>query len=783
MKIAKTGVHTVGDVISLIFKIIGTILLIVVTTGLIFSCIFVIYMKTNLTTGLDIDPESFTLSLSSKLYYTDPDTGLDEELVTLQSDEFRVWTDYEEIPLDMVHALVAIEDHRFYQHQGVDWYRTAGAFVNMFLSMKDTFGGSTVTQQLIKNLTKEDEVTVQRKLLEIFRALEFEKEYDKVQILEWYMNVVYFGYKRYGVGAAADFYFGKTVSELSLAECASIIGITNNPSRFNPYLNSEQNKKRQEEVLSAMYRYGYISEAQLRAAKAEKLVFKRGENSTVDTVVYTWFEEAVINDVIADLMDLRGISEYAAKILLYHGGYRIYTTQNPRIQEKVNSVYLDLENLPKVTGSEQQLQSAIVIVDPYTGDVVALCGGVGEKPPSNLLFNRATMARRPPGSSIKPLSVYSLAMDRGLISPETRIDDGEDVTLSGTDWMPKNDDWSYLGVINIRTAIVRSRNTVAAQVLDMLTPAVSYRFMRETLGFKLDVFDENYAPLSLGQLTHGATVREMATAYTMFDNAGRRMDSRTYTKILDDDFNLVYENKPTGTPAISAKTAYWMTSILNDAATFGTGSEANLGSMPTAGKTGTTSDKKDRWFVGYTPYYVAAVWTGYDTPAVMTVRGNPASQLWKRVMTLVHEDLETKSFPAPEDTYLPPVTGIREVEYTVQYAVASGVVFYTQTKTGSVGRTITESAPLYENFIIVGDESQTMTLDENPTKNVMEFFYKYVPAETSPEPEPSAEPEPPPEEPSPPAESPYEPPETAEPPPSAEPETPPPEEPPGWLVY
>ncbi|MDR0491105.1 MAG: PBP1A family penicillin-binding protein, partial [Oscillospiraceae bacterium] len=664
-KIAKSGAWAVSDIVALVLKVLGTVLLTAVMTGVFFVCIFLIFVKTNLYTDLDVNPEDFTMSLSSDIYYIDPETGRERQLVTLQSTEFRVWVDYDDIPEHMMHALVAIEDHRFYNHRGVDWYRTSGAFLNMFLSMKDTFGGSTITQQLIKNLTNEDETTVQRKLLEIFRALEYEKNNEKKAILELYLNLVYFGGGRYGIAAAADYYFGKDVSRLTMAESAAIIGITNNPSRYSPYANRSTNKERQELILNRMFEMGYISsEQELNRALNEKLNFKRGENSKYEEVVYTWFEEAVIKDVITDLKEKKGYSEQRAMWLLYSGGLKIISTFDPGIQEIVDSVYQNPETLPKVTGSLQQLQSGIVIADPYTGEIKALSGGVGSKT-TNLLLNRATSTRRPPGSAIKPLSVYAPAMEYGLIHPDTLFDDSEYITLSGTKWMTKNADRSYRGVVNVRTAIRLSLNTVAAQVLDILKPSESYHFMKETLGFGLDPADEDYAPLSVGQLTYGATVREMTSGFTMFPNSGERVKLRTYSKIYDSDGEILLDNTPEYTRAISEKSAYWMTTMLTDVITSGTGGAANLGNMPTAGKTGTTTDSKDRWFVGFTPYYIAAVWTGYDRPAVMSSSGNPAAQIWKQIMSRVHEGLDYKSFEKPDDVSLPYVSGIQSSAFTV----------------------------------------------------------------------------------------------------------------------
>jgi penicillin-binding protein 1A len=733
-KIARSGARTAGGLIVLILKIIGTLFLIGITTGLIFACIFTIYVKTNLTTGLDLSLDDFKMNLSSKIYYKDPNTGEDKELVTIQSSELRTWVDYADIPEDMEQALVAIEDKRFYVHDGVDWYRTVAAFGNMFLSMKDNFGGSTITQQLIKNLTQEDEVTVQRKLLEIFRAIEFEKEYEKDEIIEWYLNVVYFGHTRYGIGEAANYYFGKDVKDLTLAECASIVAITNNPSQFSPYLNEEENKGRQEKILKEMFAQGYISAEELEEAVNQKLVFQKGASNEESTVTYTWFEDAVIEDAIAAIMELKDCTYKAAEDLLFRNGLKIYSTLNPEIQAKVDSIYTDLSVIPEVSGSSQQIQSAIVITDPDTGDIVAMSGGVGEKD-GNRIFNRATQSRRPPGSSIKPLSVYAPAIEYGFITPLTRFDDSADVKLDGTNWMPKNDDLKYSGVVDVRTAVRRSINTVAAQIIDMMKPALSYDFMTKTLGFNLDPYDEDYAPLALGQITYGVSVREMASAYTMFINDGIRTEARTFTRISDNEDNVIIDNPTVQITAISDTTAYWVTSMLQDAAKSGTGYESYLGFMPNAGKTGTSTDKKDRWFAGYTPYYVGIVWTGYDTPAKMSVKGNPAAQLWKKVMTLVHENMEPIEFSKPTSTYLAPIPGVNEeVTYVMRGVTMDGQVLYEESGKKREGKEVTATAKEFAEYTIVGESVKTLVVTDDPEKNVIEFFYMPINAEPSTEP-------------------------------------------------
>ena len=416
-KVAINGFWIASDVFFIGLKVVGTLALIAVTTAVIFACFFIYYVRNDLATGLEVNPADFNMSRTSTIYYIDPETGRTIESVPVQSLQFRRWVDFEELPQHLINAVVAIEDHRFWNHQGVDWYRTAGAFMNMFLSMQDTFGGSTITQQLIKNLTEEDDVTVQRKLQEIFRALEYERQFSKYEILELYLNFVYFGHGCYGIGAAANYYFDKDVSQLTLPEAAAIIGITNNPSRFSPYLNREANKNRQEVILRRMHELGYITQEELRQSIRTVLHFQRGADDPAEMIVYTWFEETVMRDVVNDLVSRLGWSEQVARRYLYSGGLSIIATIDPNIQAIVDEIYQNTENLPNVTGSAQQIQSSIIVADPYTGEIRALAGGVGVKT-RNMLLNRATQTRRPPGSAIKPISVYAPALDYGFLTPE-----------------------------------------------------------------------------------------------------------------------------------------------------------------------------------------------------------------------------------------------------------------------------------------------------------------------------------------------------------------------------
>ncbi len=657
--VTDTAAAGVGFVLRTGLKAVVTVLLIFLTTGLIFLGIFAVYVKTCLTEELDISLEEASLSLSSTIVYQDSN-GDWQELATLYADENRIWVEAEDIPEDLVHAAVAIEDRRFYEHKGVDWYRTVAAFGNMFLSMDSNFGGSTITQQLIKNVTQYNDVTVQRKLLEIFRALEFEKTYTKEEIITWYLNEIYLGEKCYGVGSAAQTYFGKDVSDLTLAECASLIGITNNPSLYDPYISDEakeRNKTRQETILWEMYDQGYITYEEYESAKNETLDFHSSSDEQHETVIYSYYVDTVIRDVIADLAEEKGISEKVAETLLYNGGYTIYSCIDMNIQNIVDNVYENRSNLPSAYRSTSQpMESAIVIIEPNSGDIVALSGGVGEKTTS-LSGNHATQWPHQPGSSFKPLAVYAPALDLGVITDSQLINDSPNLSLSGTSWYPKNSNNSYSGWTTIHQAIVNSRNTVAAQVLDMIGLSTSWEYLTEHFGITSlvrdvedngqTVTDYAYSPLALGQLSYGVTVREMAQAYTAFVNDGAMSESRTYSLITDSNGQIVLENPTRKTVAIKSNTAWTMCDILQDAVKSGTGTDAYFSSTAVAGKTGTTTNDYDRYFTGFTRYYVAAVWTGHESQERMYYYVNPAAVIFKNIMSQIHAGLPYLSFTEP----------------------------------------------------------------------------------------------------------------------------------------
>ncbi len=654
--VVDTAAAGAGLVLRTALKAVVTVLLVFVTTGMILACIFAVYVKTCLNEELDLTPEELDSALSSHIWAESSlGSGDWQEIATLYATENRIWVDYDQIPINMVHAAVAIEDQRFYTHKGVDWWRTIGAFGSMFLSMDDTFGGSTLTQQLIKNLTGKNEVTVQRKLLEMFRALEFEKKYTKEEIVTWYLNEMYLGEGCYGVGAAAREYFGKEVWNLDLAECAALIGITNNPSLYDPYIgpkSTARNKTRQELILKEMYDQQYITYDEYLAAKSEQLQFKRAEGEQRQIPINSYYVDSLVWEVVDDLAEEKGITYRQAENLLYNGGYNIYSCMIPSIQEVVDSYYQHPENLPSAyyNPTGQKLSSAIVIINPYDGAIVALAGDTGIKPGS-FTDNYATELVRRPGSSFKPVAVYAPALDLGVINQNTFVNDSPNITLQGTSWFPRNDGGGYSGGINIRTGLILSRNTVAAQVLDWIGLQASWNYLTQRFGFTSLVYDHldestgntvtdyAYAALGLGQLSYGVTCKEMAQAYTAFVNDGVMSKGRTYTMVTDDEDKVVLNNPADQRVAIKPDTAWNITDMLQAAVTSGTGTMAYFGSTAVAGKTGTTSNNQDRYFTGYTKYYVAAVWTGYKYPAQMYFYSNPAAQIWRSVMSTVHSGL------------------------------------------------------------------------------------------------------------------------------------------------
>lgn len=640
-------------------KVIMTILaipLIGIVTACLCGVALAFYIGSFVIPNSDIDVSSYSkdLAKTTVIYAKSPQTGEYEVYEMLEGDVNRQWVSISEIPQDLQHAVVAIEDERFYTHHGVDWFRTLGA-VQGFITGNDRGGGSTITQQLIKNLTGNNDKSVKRKINEIFQALALEKNLGataKQQILEMYLNTIPYGNRAAGVKVAAMTYFGKELSQLNLAECAVLAAIPNAPTRYNPFRNPENVKKRQTLVLQKMKELEFITQGQYDEAINTELVYHSEAYEQQNNQPYSWFTEAIIEDLTVDLQESQGISYDLARSRVMSGGLQIYATIDQNIQQAMDEVFTNEANFPSATKNGVAPQSAMVVCDK-NGNVLGMVGGRGKKQGS-LLNNRATMSIRQPGSSIKPLAVYGPAMDNNLVTPYSVITDMPFKVYQDKAW-PRNDNRRYQGQLVLRKAIANSINTVAVRVLDMLTPQKSYEFLHNTLGFQNlnPNADIDYAPLALGGTNGGVTVREMAAGYTIFANNGKYSGSRTYTKVLDSEGNTIIDySVPIEVNAFqNEKTAYYMLDCLKEVTASGTGRKATISGIETAGKTGTTTSKRDVWFCGLTPYYVGATWFGYDESYNLDgISGNTALSLWTAVMRRIHADLPSASFDMGDDS-------------------------------------------------------------------------------------------------------------------------------------
>ncbi len=676
-------------------RVIGTILLVFVLTAAIFAGIFSAYINSSMRGRVEVYLDEFETKVSTELYYQEPSSGEWTMYHTLFLDsENRIWADLEQIPKDLQNAVVAIEDKRFYTHKGVDWHGTARAIFSTIFG-GSVQGGSTITQQLVKNVTGDNQNTVKRKVMEIYRAQELEKRYEKDEILEAYLNEVYFGYSCYGVVTASLKYFNKDVSELSLAECASLVAITNNPSLYDPLQTDwglENNRTRQLLVLGAMLEQGKINQAAYDAAKEENVVFSNGytilggrvdvdtdkkddtdtdggdeqpeEETETATSSQSYFTDAVIEDVAAALVEKYGLTDSTNPVtgkvttafeqgvnMVYGKGYKIYTTQNPDYQKIAEEVCTDTSNLPYTSSytnsygekETEQLQVGMTIVDPYTGYVVAMVGGAGVKQ-YDRGWNWATSARQC-GSAIKPISVYAPALDDGTINGASTIDDYPVMVLNGSVY-PKNANGRYKGLTPLHTAIARSTNTCAVRVVQEYGTSRSYDFMTNKLGFTTLTSQDaqQVGNMGLGGLDRGVTTEEMAAAFAAFANEGIYTAPRTFVRVEDADGNVILENEAKAAVAMKDTTAALMNSLLQEVINGGTGYEGRISGMHVAGKTGTTNNDQDRYFVGYTPYYSCAVWVGYVHNQRIVASGNPAASMWQKVMSRIHADLPDKDF-------------------------------------------------------------------------------------------------------------------------------------------
>jgi len=611
------------------------------------------------------DEKLFELSRGSRttiLYYNDKsalsnsldeisplDTYVPKELENgrVLGGENAIWCEYEDIPDNLKNAFVAIEDHRFFSHKGVDWLRTGKAMSNYIFHFDSRFGGSSITQQLIKNISDDKEISVKRKIREILRSLNIERKYTKEEILELYLNIVPMSENCVGVAAAAEKYFSKKPSELALNECAVLASITNSPNFYNPINNPENNSLRKKLVLQSMLEYGYISEEDFAAALKAETVLNVSDKSEANKI-QSWYVEAVLDDVINDLTEEKGLSYEAAFNMVYSGGLKIYTLMDKEIQEYLENYFSDVYNFPKEC-RKRGLQYAMTVIDQRSGALLGVAGAVGEKN-ANRVMNFATKALMPPGSSIKPISVYAPALEEGIINWASVFDDTP-VTFykyaGRTVPWPHNYPAIYSGLTDVNTAITHSKNTVAVKIYNLLGAERAYSYLVNKLHMKNIVrsyesdgkkyTDLASAPLALGQLSLGVTLKDMTTAYTSFYD-GNYHKCRSYLAVYDSMGNLILENKEISEPVWSPQNASIMTEMLQNVVSHGTAKDIKLKyTLDTAGKTGTSGDDRDRWFIGYTPYLTAGIWCGYpDRDQEVGDLSKTHLEIWDEVMKYLH---------------------------------------------------------------------------------------------------------------------------------------------------
>ena len=582
-----------------------------------------------------------------------------ETIAVFSGDENRKIVTLAEMSPYLPKAFVAIEDERFEEHNGVDIKRTVAATAKWGLSKigigSASYGGSTITQQLVKNLTKEDERSSTRKIKEMARAYYIEQELSKDQILEMYLNLIFLGGKTYGVEIASNYYFNKSAADLTLAECAYLAGINNSPNSYNPFVDEESKDKRMESinnriktVLDKMLELGKITEEERNNAYKEVeegIAFEEGQ---IISNVYSYHTDAAVEQVIQDLMELHpDWSREYTSLYVKSSGLTIYTTQNTSIQDIMEEEFektkyqLTSRETKDEDGNYVTSQSAMVIIDHTNGYVVGTVGGLGEKTTSFGL-NRATQSTRQTGSSMKPLAVLVPGIDTGIITAASVFDD---VPTRFGSYNPGNYNY-YKGLETVRYAIETSQNIPMVKAQQQIGLSTTMEYLKKMGITTLNEEKDNYLGLALGGLTNGISPLEMAAAYATIANDGVYIEPTFYTKVVDAEGNTILETKQETRTVMSKSTAYVIKEVLTQPVKSGTASYCWISGISVAAKTGTTDNSKDRWMCGFTPYYTASCWYGFDEAEVInwTLTGNPAGTLWDNVMTPVHSGLASKYF-------------------------------------------------------------------------------------------------------------------------------------------
>ena len=660
-------------------KIILGIILVVAVVGIICSSVLFVYGYSVVHGDVvfNLEDEASSQNQTSFIYGYDNDNKL-IEITRLHGEENRIWLDKNDMTKYMSKAFIAIEDERFEKHHGVDWKRTIGVMVKPSNSGQ---GGSTITQQLIKNLTDENDVTFIRKFNEILSALNLEKHYSKDEIMEAYLNTIYLSHGCYGVKTAAETYFGKEVKDLNIAECACIASITQFPTKYDPLLNPENNRQRQLRVLKKMLEKGFISQQEYDEAVAYKMVFtnspdykgsqikKSASEKKQAEKVNSYYTDYVIDQVINDLQN-SGYSAKKAKKLIYGGGLKIYSAIDFDVQNAIEDVYENYRKMP-----DETVQGACVIMD-YHGRILGIVGGTGKKK-ANRVLNRAWQSKRQPGSVIKPLAVYGPALEKTLQDGDTNVywstptKDAPLTKIDGKPW-PTNEGGSYSGqTITVQKGLALSKNTISARTLDKIGTTYSYEFLTNKFHLStLTVQDCDLAPLATGSMTYGVTVLEMTAAYQAFGNGGYYYEGYSYYKIEDAQGNVILEKNPEKDKevALSENTSWVMNKMLQTVMTEGTGRSYKIDGVECIGKTGTTTGSNDRWFFGGTPEYIGGVWYGYDKnkEVVYRLSANPSGTIWNTIMKEIYEKKgkNVKKFPECD--------GIVHKEYSSNGLLRSG---------------------------------------------------------------------------------------------------------------
>lgn len=580
-------------------------------------------------------------------------------ITKLRDEKDSYYISFDTIPENVKDAFVATEDKSFYNHNGVDLSGVGRAFVNLIKNGKISGGGSTITQQLARNVFLTHEKSFERKLKEIYISVLLERNHSKEEILEYYINSIYFSNGAYGIDAASRKYFGKPSTDLTLAETAFLCAIPNNPTLYNPLTNYENTVKRQKRILGYMLEDGYITQDEYSTALEEVIVLS-GENISnsnyVDTYIIDCATDAIMemdgfvfrNSFKDDADKEKYKSELAiarkeAQEKLYTNGYRIYTSID---MDKQNALQKAVDNNlssfdEKTSEGVYTFQGSATSIDNSTGMVVAIVGGRSQDG-SKYAFNRAFQSFRQPGSIAKPLVVYTPLFDMGYYPSSMVLDEKSE---NG----PKNYNEVYDGMISIRYAVEQSKNTVAWNLLREVGASEGVGYL-EKMGFEKIVKDDYTLASALGGLTYGTNTLEMASAYSTLARDGKFIKPTCIVKITDADGNILYENNSTSTEIYSQKASRIMTDVLRTTMLNGTGANLQLNNMTSAGKTGSTNDSKDGWFAGYTPYYTTVVWAGYDTPkSVEDLYGSTyPGRIWQQYMNEIHVGLENKGFPVYE---------------------------------------------------------------------------------------------------------------------------------------